>query len=335
MLTPKIIDTVGSSTAIGVSAQTVLDVGDRLADGDVLDAGQADDVAGRRVGDVDAAQAFEGEELGDLRLLDAAVELADGDRVADLDPPVEDAADRDASEVVARVEVGDEHLQRRIGIAPRRRHAVDDGVEERPQVLARLGDAHARGPGPGARVEHREVDLLLVRVEVDEEVVDLVEDFLRPRVRPVDLVDDDERRQPALERLAQHEARLRQRAFGRVDQQQHAIDHRQRALDLAAEVGVARRVDDVDQDVVVVDGGVLGEDRDAAFALEVGVVHHPLGHPLVGAEEPALVEHGVDERGLAVVDVGDDGDVSPQRVGHRRSRFFGAQTSKQYTLRKV
>ena len=32
-----------------------------------------------------------------------------------------------------------------------------------------------------------------------------------------------------------------------VDQQHDAVDHRQRPLDLAAEVGVAGRVDDVDQ----------------------------------------------------------------------------------------
>ena len=154
-----------------------------------------------------------------------------------------------------------------------------------------LADRHARRAGARARVEDREVELLLVGVEVDEEVVDLVEHFLRPRVGPIDLVDDDERRQPPLERLAQHEPGLRQRSFGRVDEQQHAVDHRQRPLDLAAEVGVARRVDDVDEDVVVVDGGVLGEDGDAALALEVGVVHHPLGDALVGAEDAALVEH--------------------------------------------
>ena len=50
---------------------------------------------------------------------------------------VEDAADRDAAEVVARVEVGDQQLQRRVGIAARRRHVLDDRVEQRPQVLAR------------------------------------------------------------------------------------------------------------------------------------------------------------------------------------------------------
>ena len=133
---------------------------------------------------------------------------------------------------------------------------------------------------------------------------------LRARIGPVDLVDDDDRRQPALERLAQHEPRLRQRSFGGVDQQHHAVDHRQRPLDLAAEVGVARRVDDVDQDVVVVNRGVLGENRDAALALELVAVHGPLGDALVGAERAALVQQRVDQRGLAVIDVRDDGDVA-------------------------
>ena len=172
-----------------------------------------------------------------------------------------------------------------------------------------------RRADPRVGVEHRKIELVLGRVEIDEQVVDLVQHFLRARIGPVDLVDDDDRRQPALERLAQHEPRLRQRPFRRVDEQHHAVDHRQRALHLAAEVGVARRVDDVDQHVVVVDGGVLRENRDAALALELGVVHGALGDPLVRAERAALVQQRVDERGLAVVDVGDDGDVAPQRVG--------------------
>ena len=137
VLTPKTIDTVGSSIAIGGMAIAVLDVGDRLADRDVLDAGQADDVAGGGLLNVDALQAVEGIELGDLRLLDVprrACTTATGSPISHA--AVEDAADRDASQVVARVEVGDEQLQRRVGVAPRRRHVVDDRVEQRPQVGA-------------------------------------------------------------------------------------------------------------------------------------------------------------------------------------------------------
>ena len=32
---------------------------------------------------------------------------------------------------------------------------------------------------------------------------------------------------------------------------------------------------------------------------------------------PALAEHGVDQRGLAVIDVGDDGDVADGGIGDR------------------
>src|SRR5690606_15148532 len=67
---------------------------------------------------------------------------------------------------------------------------------------------------------------------------------------------------------------------------------------------------DVDGDALILDGGVLGEDGDAALAFELVRIHHPLGHLLVGAENAALVQQGVDQGRLAVVDVGDDGDVA-------------------------
>src|SRR5207248_4579779 len=87
-----------------------------------------------------------------------------------------------------------------------------------------------------------------------------------------------------------------------VHEQQDAVDHRQPALDLAAEVGVARRVDDVHLRVADLDGRVLGQDRDPPLALEVQRVHDALGHVLVGAKRAGLPEQGVDERRLAVVD---------------------------------
>jgi hypothetical protein len=160
------------------------------------------------------------------------------------------------------------------------------------------------------RVDDGEVDLALVGVEVEEEVVHLVDDLGDARVRAVDLVDHEDHGQAALQGLAQDEARLRQRPLGCVDQEQHAVDHGQAALHLSAEVGMARRVDDVELHVAVADGRVLGQDRDALLALEVARVHDALVHVLVGAEGAGLPEHGVDEGGLPVVDVGDDGDVS-------------------------
>ena len=86
----------------------MLDVGDRLADRDVLDAGEAHDIAGGSLLDVDSFQSVERVQLRDLRLLDCRVELADGDGVADLHAPVEDPADGDAADVVARIEIRDQ-----------------------------------------------------------------------------------------------------------------------------------------------------------------------------------------------------------------------------------
>ncbi len=141
------------------------------------------------------------------------------------------------------------------------------------------------------------------------------DDLGDPGVGPVGLVDHQDHRQVRGQRLAQHEAGLRQRALGRVDQQQHAVDHRQAAFDLAAEVGVARGVDDVDHrhaavGVVAVHGGVLGQDGDALFLLQVTGVHQALDGVVAAVGQRAgLPQHRVDQGRLPMVDVGDDGDI--------------------------
>ena len=183
-------------------------------------------------------------------------------------------------------------------------------LEQRLEILAGHVGVERRLPGARVRVDDRELDLLLVGVEVEEQRVDLVHDLRDARVGPVDLVDDEDHVQLQLERLAQHEARLGQRALAGVDQQQHAVDHRQAALDLAAEVGVAGRVDDVDLRPAVADGRVLGQDRDALLALEIARVEHAILHRLVLAEGAGLPQHRVDERRLAMVDVRDDRHVA-------------------------
>ena len=195
---------------------------------------------------------------------------------------------------------------------------LDDRVQQWTQIVALVLRIARGGADARVGVEHGKVELILVRVEIDEEVVDLVEHLARARIGTIDLVDDNNRGQPALERLSEHETRLRQRPFRRIHEEHHAVDHRERALDLAAEVGVARRVDDVDQQILVPDGRVLRENRDAALTLEIDVVERPLSHALVRAKCTALVQERVDERGLSVIHVRDDGDVAPQRICDRR-----------------
>ncbi len=99
---------------------------------------------------------------------------------------------------------------------------------------------------------HREIELVLGGFQVDEEVVDFVEHRSR-RARPERsiLLSTMMGSSFALQRLLQHVARLRQRAFAGVHQEQDAIHHAQRALHFTAKIAVTRRVHDVDFDVVV------------------------------------------------------------------------------------
>jgi hypothetical protein len=146
--------------------------------------------------------------------------------------------------------------------------------------------------------------------QVEEELVGLIHDLGDPGVGPVHLVHDQYDGEVGVEGLAEHEPGLRQRPLGCVDQEHDPVDHRQASLHLSAEVGVPGGVDDVDRHrVAVPDGGVLGEDGDPLLALELAGVHDPVLDVGVLAEGARLPEHRVDQRGLAVVDVGDDRDV--------------------------
>ena len=270
-----------------------------------------DDVAGRGFGHLDARDALEHVDLAGPALLDDRAVGPDGGELDRLRHGArENAADGQPAEVVRIVDVGDDHLVRRVADF-RRRDVLEDRVEEGPQI-ARLRVGIPRDVAqPAGAVEDLELEVVLFGREREEEIVDFLLDLLRPRVGAVDLVDQHDRPLAAFEGLLQDEPRLRQRAFGGVDEEEHSFDHRQDALDLGTEVPVARRVHDVDDDVLVVDGRVLGEDRDASLLLELARVHDEIVDVLPDAERPALLEQRVDERGLPVVDVRDNGDAAP------------------------
>ena len=99
---------------------------------------------------------------------------------------------------------------------------------------------------------------------------------------------------------------------------------------------MARSVNEVDLHSLVGDRRVLGQDGDTAFAFQGERIHHPVNHLLVGAEDAALAEQSIDERGLAVVNMSNDGDVtdivapgravlqnSPPRRERKRAEVLG------------
>ncbi len=208
------------------------------------------------------------------------------------------------------------HLERPVEIDVRGRHMRENGLEERRHIAARdVG----RKPGvtkKRRRIYDREVELLLRCAQAIEEIEGLVEHPAWTRARTVDLIDDDDRAQAVGKGFASDKARLRHRSVHRIDEEQHRVDHRQHALHLAAKVGVARRVDDVDSIIAPADRRVLGEYRDAALALEHVRIHDARAHVLARVERTRLLQQPVHERRLAVVDMGDDGDVA-QLCNHK------------------
>ncbi len=73
---------------------------------------------------------------------------------------------------------------------------------------------------------------------------------------------------------------------------------------------MAWRVDDIDPDSPIGDGGVLGQNRDATLSLQRIGVHDQRAHLLVGREDLTLHQQGIDQSGLAVIDLSYDGQVT-------------------------
>ena len=164
-----------------------------------------------------------------------------------------------------------------------------------------------------------------------DDVLDLAACFLGLRAGQIDLVDDGDDLEVAVDGEVRVGQRLRLDALRRIHQQQRAFARGQRPSDLVREVHVARRVDQV-QDVLlavlrlVVQADRVRLDRDAALALEVHGVED-LGLHLAGLQRAGEFEEAVGQRGLAVVDVRDDREVPNvlriQAIHYDRARATG------------
>ena len=73
---------------------------------------------------------------------------------------------------------------------------------------------------------------------------------------------------------------------------------------------MARRIHNVDFDIIIIGSGIFGEDRDSAFPFEVAGIHDSVRHHLIIAEASALLKHFVHKRRLAVVYVCDNRNIS-------------------------
>ena len=174
-------------------------------------------------------------------------------------------------------------------------------------------------------VQYRKIQCMLFCAKFHQQIKDLLVDLVSPFVVAVHLVDNRNRGQPSLQRLRKHVPRLRHYPFECIHQKQHAVCHHQHALDLAGEIRVAGGVDDIDVVIIalavdVVDRAVLGQDRNPALAFERIGIKYAFAGEFTLSELARLVKQLVDQRGLTVVDVGDDSYITYVGALHGYSR---------------
>ena len=211
---------------------------------------------------------------------------------------IDDAHQGDDADVVVEPGVDDERLQRRVGIALGRRDALDESLDQFLDALAGLAGNLERVVGGNA-----------------DDLLDLLDDARRIGGRQVDLVDDRHHLETELGgRVAIGDA-LRLDALRGIHHQQRAVAGRQRARDLVGEVHVPGRIDEIELVALavplrrVIKSDRLGLDGDAALAFELQRIEDLVLH-LAGFEAAADLDETVRQRGLAVIDVGDDREVA-------------------------
>ena len=299
-------------------------IGDRLPDVDFLEAADADDVTGTCFLKFDFLKALVAEDRGHRLLLLGAVLVDDNNLLTHLDLAADDATEGDTTQVVAVVEIGNEHLEViHVGLF-RGGDVLRDRLVEGLHRGALLVDLVLGKAGLGARVDDGEIELLVRGMKLQEELKDHVEDLVGISVVAVDLVDNNDRLEAVLQRLLEHKFGLGLGAAEGIHHKEHSVHHLHDAFHLAAEVGVTRGVDNVDVVVVPLEGGVLGLDGDSLLTLQIHGIHDTdlRGLRLIGAESARLFQKLVDEGGLPVVDVGDDGDITNVVHGLLSSRLL-------------
>ena len=115
-------------------------------------------------------------------------------------------------------------------------------------------------------------------------------------------------------------------ALGGVHHQHRALTGGEGAGDLIVEVHVARGVDEVQGMALPVAGLIIeahgaGLDGDASLALEIHVIEDLILHDAL-LHRAALFDQAVGECGLAVVDMGNNGEIPDVFLSDHRSASF-------------
>ena len=282
----------------------------------VSDLGQMDVLeAGDHVPDLAGAEGVHGRGLGrhHARLFGVGRDVRGEhlDRRVAGQPAALDADVGDHAAVGVERRVEDQRLQRRVGVADRRRHPLDHRLQQ-------LADAFA-----GLRRYPQ--DVLWVAVQ---QMGELVGSLVGLGGGQVDLVQRGHDREAGVAGQVEVRQRLGLQALRGVDQQDRSLAGGQRPRHLVGEVDVTGGVDQVELEPLVLQPDGLGLDRDAPLALQIHLVE-VLGAHVAALDRVRDLEHAVGQRRLAVVDMRHDAEVADVRgVGRHETPMVRAGSSR-------
>ena len=188
----------------------------------------------------------------------------------------------------------------------RRRNPLNDGLEHVGNVETRLGG-----------------DLHGVRSIDSDDLFDLLLYPIGLGAREIDLVQNRKDLEIVFERKIHVSEGLSLNALRGIDHQDRALTGSQGTRNLISEVDVPGGIDHV-QDILlpiprlVTHAHGLSLDRDSALALDVHGVENLVAH-LALRESSRNLDEAVGERAFAVIDMGDDGEISDIPGAHSLS----------------
>ena len=219
-------------------------------------------------------------------------------------------ADTDASDVFIIIYRRNQHLQRCVRIAFRRRDIFQNRVQERRQIFSHTVGIDGSSAGAAGAEQHRGIQLFIGSVQIHQKLQYLVDYFVYPRIGTVNFVYHNDDPMSQFHSSSQHKTSLRHRSLRSIHQKDYAVDHFQNPFHLAAEVRVAGGIYNIDFYPFIQNRGVFREDGNASFPFQVSRVHHPFLYHLIFVVFTTLLEHLIHQSCFSVVNVGDDGDIS-------------------------
>ena len=228
----------------------------------------------------------------------------------DGDGAVFDFSYADTAHIFVVIDGTDQYLGVCLGIAFGSGDIFENGLKQWLHVLRGILEIEDCVPGLGRCVEERTVELFVRSIQIHEKFENLVDDFFGAGLRTVDLVDAYDYMQIEFQGFFKHKFCLRHGTFEGIHKKDDTVHHLEHSLDFAAEVRMARGIDYVDLDTFIMYRCIFGKNGDSSFPLDIVGVHDSFLNFLILAKNAALLKQLVDQRGLAVVDMGDNSYVS-------------------------